>query len=205
MKLNDLVNLRTGEIITRIEKRGVINDQIQPSTSNQLHLYEKATFTKEAGFYVVDASPRYLVPTKISKTLKPVEPGSMIVSIMSTESAITTGFDANQIPYLLTANYAEITVQPDGPLDVGYLNYWFNETDAARRQLELANEVKGATIKRLNVTKILDFDITLPDMAEQRRIGQIYQNALTIRALEQEQTHLGFQLTVAKLAKRGQD
>lgn len=204
MKLNDLVKLRTGEIITRIGKRGKIGYQLQPGTK-QLHLYEKATFAREAGFYVTDEVPRYLVPEEASKTLKPVEPSSLIISIMSTESAITTGYDNDVIPYLLTANYAEVTLQPDALLDLRYLNYWFNETDAARRQLELANEVKGATINRLNVTKVLDFDITLPAMDEQQRIGRIYQNTLMIRALEQEQTQLGYQLSIAKLAKRGQD
>ncbi|CAH0417946.1 restriction endonuclease subunit S [Periweissella ghanensis] len=204
MKLNDLVKLRTGEIITRIGKRGKIGYQVQPD-AKQLHLYEKATFTREAGFYVADEVPRYLVYEEAGKTLKPVEPGSLLISIMSTESAITTGYDNDDIPYLLTANYAEVTLQPNALLDLRYLNYWFNETDAARRQLELANEVKGATIKRLNVTKILDFDITLPVMDEQQRIGRIYQNTLMIRALEQEQTQLGYQLSIAKLAQGGQD
>ncbi|MBJ7648364.1 restriction endonuclease subunit S [Weissella confusa] len=195
MKLKDLVDIQTGEIVTRIEKRGTVGE------IGDYRLYERASFSKDFGMATETTKVRYLVPDSENKNLRIVHPGSGIISIMTGEMAVTSGFDEAGKEMILTSNYAEVTNLQSDLVDMNYLSYWFNYDDEALRQIQLANEVSTTAIKRLNVSQLKELEITLPKFELQKEIGAMYKASRERNLAAQKRLDIQQQIELGEIQK----
>lgn len=193
MRLEDLVDFQTGEIVTRLEKRGRVGP------TGDIRLYERAVFSREFGIYEQHSKARYLTMESKNDNLKILHPGDGVVSIMTGEMVVSSGQDENNYPLTLTANFAAAHNRNPDQLDMNYLAYWFNHDDDALRQLVLVDEVSSTTIKRLNMRRLKDLQIKLPKLELQQRIGKMYQASLQRNLNEQEKTVIEQQIELAKI------
>lgn len=193
MRLEDLVDFQTGEIVTRLEKRGRVGP------TGDIRLYERAVFSREFGLYEQHSKARYLTMEDGNDNLKLLHAGDGVVSIMTGEMVVSSGLDEDNYPLTLTANFAAVHNRNPDQLDMNYLAYWFNQDDDALRQLALVDEVSSTTIKRLNMRRLKDLQIKLPKLELQQRIGKMYQASLQRNLNSQEKTVIEQQIELAQI------
>lgn len=189
MQLGDLMTFKSGEVVTRLAQRSPLK-----ATSGDYRLYDMSVFASESGEAGRNDEPRYL---DVADGLAPMPADSVVLAIIGGRMTLSKGIDPDGTPYILDSNFSWIQTD-DTRLDAGYLVYWFNESAAAKRLIHAA--VTGTTMPKLSLKSITEFEIDLPPIKVQQKIGRLYQMMRRRRQLIQRREQLFTELTLASLA-----
>lgn len=87
----------------------------------------------------------------------------------------------------INQNFAKIIID-DEKIDAKFLCYLLNESSEIERQKFIS--FQGTIIKKLSPSMIQMFDVTLPPLETQKKIGQLYFNSLKRQALNKKEQEL---------------
>lgn len=87
----------------------------------------------------------------------------------------------------INQNFAKIIID-DEKIDAKFLCYLLNESSEIERQKFIS--FQGTIIKKLSPSMIQAFDVTLPPLEAQKKIGQLYFDSLKRRALNKREQEL---------------
>ncbi|MFL4497863.1 restriction endonuclease subunit S [Weissella sp. MSCH1] len=189
MQLGDLMTFKSGEVVTRLAQRSPLK-----TTSGDYRLYDMSVFASESGEAGRNDDPRYL---DMAEGLAPMPVDSVVLAIIGGRMTLSKGVDPDGKPYILDSNFSWIQTD-ETRLDASYLVYWFNESAAAKRLIHAA--VTGTTMPKLSLKSITEFEIDLPPIKVQQKIGRLYQMMRRRRQLIQRREQLFTELTLASLA-----
>ncbi|WP_308889105.1 restriction endonuclease subunit S [Weissella confusa] len=153
-----------------------------------------SVFASESGETGRNDEPRYL---DMADGLVPMPADSVVLAIIGGRMTLSKGVDPDGKPYILDSNFSWIRTD-ETRLDAGYLVYWFNESADAKRLIHAA--VTGTTMPKLSLKSITEFEINLPPIKVQQKIGRLYQLMRQRRQLIQRREQLFTELTLASLA-----
>lgn len=189
MQLGDLMTFKSGEVVTRLAQRSPLK-----ATSGDYRLYDMSVFASESGEAGRNDEPRYL---DVADGLAPMPADSVVLAIIGGRMTLSKGVDPDGTPYILDSNFSWIQTD-ETRLNAGYLVYWFNESAAAKRLIHAA--VTGTTMPKLSLKSITEFEIDLPPIKVQQKIGRLYLMMRRRRQLIQRREQLYTELTLASLA-----
>ncbi|MFD1441674.1 restriction endonuclease subunit S [Lacticaseibacillus hegangensis] len=172
--LGDETEMDSGIPITRLRKLGPVDEQ--------------------AGGYRIfsqDETPQYL---HTNEQLRTVQKGEVIVALIPKR---VVPFEESQQPTIISTNY--VIIKPSERLDAKFLAWWFNESEEARRQIDVG--AQGSALTRLSMGIIEDLKITLPSIKRQRLIGEIYERQTALTELSARRSELFRESSNALLEK----
>lgn len=189
MQLGNLITFKSGEVVTRLAQRSSLK-----KTPGDYRLYDMSIFASESGEIGKNDEPRYL---DAADGLVPMPPNSVVLAVIGGRMSLSTGSDSDGKPYILDSNFSWIQTD-SARLEPAYLVYWFNESSEAKRLMHAA--VTGTTMPKLSLKSITEFEINLPPMDVQHRVGRLYQLMRRRRQLISRREQLFTELTLASLA-----
>lgn len=116
--------------------------------------------------------------------------------VISNSADIATRVRQSSVGKTLSLNFLKVNFK-DGQLDKNYFLYVFNAFKDVQRQKD--RERIGMTIQRIPVNSLREIVIPLPELEEQRKIGQIYIASLDLQAKLAQKARLIDQFTGAAL------
>ena len=153
----------SGIPITRLRKLGPVDEQ--------------------AGGYRIfsqDETTQYL---HTEEQLRTVQKGEVIVALIPKR---VVPFEEVEQPTIISTNYVIIT--PGKRLDAKFLAWWFNESEEARRQIDVG--AQGSALTRLSMGIIEGLKITLPSISRQKLIGEMYERQTALTELAARRSEL---------------
>ncbi len=144
--------------------------------------YVTAKHIKETGITFFD-DPWYVSEASHKQIYSRCDPQPG--DVLYIKDGVTTGVaavNAYDFPFSMLSSVALLRPNPQICASK-FLASWLNSPTAKRKYL---NHMGGAAIKRLTLAKIKRFEIPLPPLAEQKRIGRILDAADALRAKRRE-------------------
>lgn len=173
MKLGELATFTSGELISRIQEHGDID--------NDAGDYELFNPDRTA--------IRYL---HTEDELNSVTDDQLILGLI--QQAVYL-HPKTPCKLLLTANFAAI--HPDEKIDMMFLAWWFNYSHEARRQRYQMAQRTISAMNRLTLQDVKRMNIHLPTLEQQQQIGHVYRNQLETVSLLERRTQLIEQRSLA--------
>lgn len=161
MKLSTIYNIEAGILKGRIEK----NDNGQ-----EIGIFTKEHFDLELGriseiseVEFVNIDPNKYMITQV---------GDVLVDSISLEATVITEKTKG---LLVLFNYFVLR-QKNSNINNYFFANWFNNSTEAKRQIN--ENIQGTTIKKLNLSQLTNFKVTLPKINQQNLIGQLYEKQI---------------------------
>lgn len=142
-----------------------------------------------------------------SESKKRIRTSDIVVTALSGDTvfSLLSGTAAIVLPehdgYLLTQNYVKLVTS--NAIDSRYLVYLLNEDPTIRRQLRLGQQ--GSITMKFTVKQLKALELpTLPPMARQGIIGELYLNQLKLDALRKQVSERETTLVLAAIREANQ-
>lgn len=100
-----------------------------------------------------------------------INEGDIIVDTLTSKAAIVSQHTQGMF---IAFNY--VLLRPKIEIDKDYFVAWFNLSDHAT--VQLTSMLQGTVIKKLSLKLLKEMEISLPNLNEQRMIGDLYKSSL---------------------------
>lgn len=177
-------------------KAGTQQTRIKESSGpdSKLYYYYSADMLRDDICGIEEpADPKQLTQIRTTDGVATIKAGELVISLVTGETGIVSNLHDG---YLITQNFATIE---SAVLDPGFIMFLFNEVGAVKQQLWGDNY---GMIKRLSVSAIEKFTLdNIPDMATQKRIGEVYRTQKHLSYLRKQSQELRDEYTMGSLKK----
>ncbi|MCH4984481.1 restriction endonuclease subunit S [Macrococcoides goetzii] len=163
MRLDDILNVYGGSIISRIIDYGNIQD---------VPVYDHKLFSFDAGKHAVNLSDIERIAIKKNAKVRIIKEGDIIINLASGECVIASNqSDGAILPY----NYSIIELNDE--VEADFFVGWFNFSKEALSQIDYFHQLSGSTDKKITHQMIKDITINLPSSKIQTKIaGLVHTN-----------------------------
>ncbi|MGM0168770.1 hypothetical protein IGI39_004525 [Enterococcus sp. AZ135] len=155
MRLNELLEIESGTLATRIDEQ---------EDGKKYFLYENEQFYSQYASDMMKNRKSIATFTNV----KQIFSGDIVINLFKGECTIVREEFHGNVIY---ANFAKVTFL-DKKIDRNYFVYWFNESEASKKQL--LQDIQGTVMKKITIGKLKNMEIELPAIDVQKTIGDLY-------------------------------
>lgn len=172
MKLAEIVEIKLGMNLSRHKEK----DEISIYSNDDL-LADLSGIS-----YLSDISDTPIMMSKQSNHC--VHEGDIIYSFINSVAGRVSSYNTGKI---INQNFAKIMIDSE-KIDGSYLCYLLNDNIGIAKQKALL--MQGTALRKLSPTILRNFEVDLPEMAQQKVIGACYLDWLKRQALAKKQLEL---------------
>jgi len=206
VKLGNVINFCAGQNSTRIKAKQIPEVMLYTSEDAELDLVGEAPGQQRKG----QQSPKQKgvdqqnVPINAANKMPPVTEdvttaGDLIVHLIRGKASVAGSAGAGKI---ISASFVKCEMDTD-QYDPWFMCYVLNESQTARRKMELDAQSSFTAASRLSIATMKEIDVEFPPIEIQRQIGEIYRETLKYEHLMNEKINLTKQMVINNLHEIG--
>lgn len=168
MKFEKIANIKSGNLLNRLKES---ND------GNTYIIYDQLMFKEDSGEYINNDLKHKKITVDKNNTITEVRENDIILNLMSGDCVVSI---RRKGKIVLPYNYA--IIDPLNDIDKGYLAFWFQYSKECKKQM--SKYFQGSTlVKKITLSKLKKFNITIPDIQDQKIISNIYHKKIRLNRL----------------------